>query len=730
MPKPILISFFANKGGVGKTTTLHEFACVLSKGLGYRVLVVDADAQCDLTRSLRRKELIAIGKQHERWKANKSDDEAVELGIEMFENGHQPDGSIKAPSECHTLGQGLLPLVSGDATMENQVANTTLYQAKEFGELYLLSGDDNTLHKVEDQINQAVLSTKDHLPIYRKIPALSQAFIRKLAASKDMDFVLIDLNPGHSALNQILLMGSDYYIIPILPEYRSRRAVLTFSNMYSRWDGNLQKFRTSEFGMPEAPNFLGYVCQRVKITKYETAKEAERLPKVYKGEIAATRNAFKDILMKNARTREGFTLPPAPHIPEGNSFAVAAVATGQPFSYINAHDLEGKPFHSDVIDDKSFDYRSRYLYYIKMILRNMKDEDLREINYESRFPREFRSAEVSLIEESKKRKAHPNPPSLTSLKARDPSDNASSYFQRIRNEGGGDCAFISLGITRDDLVDRLLAISSDADARRSLSEEIYESIISRDMPSKKFDGLDTLLDTLQLREAAVDTLRRQFRERYPGAPKEGDNTAGTVLHDWLLENDRPEDASRLSSLAEIATAAQTDVLSLLGTEQIYKQYVELLRKKGTWMGYASACLYAKVKGDMEVRVWEMVSPTELRLKKHQISLDPQAELINILYERGCHFLRLRLVPAPDPNIVPIPEEKTEYSMSKKVRTDESISPTQPIAKRTRAGISKMKEPLQQSANGATLFGSSAIQARRVEVEKKLDGSVVSIGFEH
>lgn len=52
MGKPILISFYGHKGGVGKTTTVHEFASILSKELGYRVLVIDADCQCDLTRSL------------------------------------------------------------------------------------------------------------------------------------------------------------------------------------------------------------------------------------------------------------------------------------------------------------------------------------------------------------------------------------------------------------------------------------------------------------------------------------------------------------------------------------------------------------------------------------------------------------------------------------------------------------------------------------------------------
>ena len=46
-----IISFFNHKGGVGKTTNVHNIACALRE-LGKKVLVVDADPQMNMTARL------------------------------------------------------------------------------------------------------------------------------------------------------------------------------------------------------------------------------------------------------------------------------------------------------------------------------------------------------------------------------------------------------------------------------------------------------------------------------------------------------------------------------------------------------------------------------------------------------------------------------------------------------------------------------------------------------
>jgi len=43
-----IITFFNNKGGVGKTTTVYHIAWMLNE-LGHKVLAVDLDPQCNLS---------------------------------------------------------------------------------------------------------------------------------------------------------------------------------------------------------------------------------------------------------------------------------------------------------------------------------------------------------------------------------------------------------------------------------------------------------------------------------------------------------------------------------------------------------------------------------------------------------------------------------------------------------------------------------------------------------
>jgi len=48
MKKPVRLSVFNHKGGVGKTTLTMNLAAALAD-MGRRVLVVDSDPQCNLT---------------------------------------------------------------------------------------------------------------------------------------------------------------------------------------------------------------------------------------------------------------------------------------------------------------------------------------------------------------------------------------------------------------------------------------------------------------------------------------------------------------------------------------------------------------------------------------------------------------------------------------------------------------------------------------------------------
>src|SRR3990167_9711852 len=49
---PVVVSFYCDKGGVGKTTLVHNLAYLFATEAGLKVLAVDADPQCNLSNQL------------------------------------------------------------------------------------------------------------------------------------------------------------------------------------------------------------------------------------------------------------------------------------------------------------------------------------------------------------------------------------------------------------------------------------------------------------------------------------------------------------------------------------------------------------------------------------------------------------------------------------------------------------------------------------------------------
>jgi chromosome partitioning protein len=172
MSAPI-ISLFNHKGGVSKTTTTFNLGWALAKR-GKRILIVDGDPQCNLTGTV-------LGFD----------------GISDFANFYakNPNGNI---SDCLApvfKGTGA-PLAAADVT---QTPNPNLY---------LLAGNID-LAENETQIAVA-LSTSTAIPALQNIPGAATALLRMTAAKHNLDAVIVDMSPSVGALNQCILMGSDF----------------------------------------------------------------------------------------------------------------------------------------------------------------------------------------------------------------------------------------------------------------------------------------------------------------------------------------------------------------------------------------------------------------------------------------------------------------------------------------------------------------------------------------
>ena len=109
------------------------------------------------------------------------------------------------------------------------------------------------------------------------LPGAFNELISKTSERYNIDFVLIDLNPGLSAINQNLFISSDAFIVPTNPDPFSIMAINTLSVVLPRWvdwaDRMRPLFEEATYPLANStPKFIGEIIQRFNIRKGKAAK--------------------------------------------------------------------------------------------------------------------------------------------------------------------------------------------------------------------------------------------------------------------------------------------------------------------------------------------------------------------------------------------------------------------------------------------------------------------------
>lgn len=228
------IAFFNHKGGVSKTTTTFNLGWMLSEK-GYRVVLADADPQCNLTGMV-----LGYGGQDLAGFYDDNSGRNFRDGLApAFESRPEP---LKAV-ECFPVEgrEGLFLLPGHIGLSEYEV---TLGIAQE------LSGSIQTL---------------------QNLPGSIPRLLELTAGFHGADYVLIDLNPSLSSFNQNLLLTSHGFIVPTSPDYFSAMAVQSLAKVLPDWRkwsqraANLQVLKAAVYPFPEVtPKFLGTIVQNYR----------------------------------------------------------------------------------------------------------------------------------------------------------------------------------------------------------------------------------------------------------------------------------------------------------------------------------------------------------------------------------------------------------------------------------------------------------------------------------
>lgn len=261
MNAPIL-TFFNNKGGVGKTSLVYHLAWMYAE-LGKKVVVVDLDPQANLTAAF-------------------LDDDR----IEVLWNDQKVGSSIY---HC------VKPLTGVGDIVEPQLQNITT-------NLYLIPGDIE-LSSFEDALSGEWPNSMGDTNLYRPMRILSSFWqVMQMAAKKvQADLILVDIGPNLGAINRSVLLATDYVAYPLGADLFSLQGLknlgLTLRSWKNLWNKRLENWNNSadknsfpEFNLPKGGmRPIGYLCQQhsVRLDRPVQAydKWAQRIPYVYRESV-------------------------------------------------------------------------------------------------------------------------------------------------------------------------------------------------------------------------------------------------------------------------------------------------------------------------------------------------------------------------------------------------------------------------------------------------------------
>jgi len=241
------LAMFNHKGGVSKTTTSFHLGWMLAQK-GHRVVLVDADPQCNLSG-------LILG-----YKGQKD--------FELFYKT-EPERNLRA---------GLSPAFESRPKMIEAVECVPV--ADQDG-LFLLPGHIGlSEYEVTLGIAQELSGSIQTL---QNLPGSLSFLLKKTAEHHDADVVLVDMNPSLSSINQNLLMTSDFFIVPSSPDYFSVMAIDSLTGVLPRWRAwakqaaSMRILKEATYPFPDViPKFLGTLVQKYRIRDRGSAQPSNQ----------------------------------------------------------------------------------------------------------------------------------------------------------------------------------------------------------------------------------------------------------------------------------------------------------------------------------------------------------------------------------------------------------------------------------------------------------------------
>jgi len=242
-----VIAMFNNKGGVSKTTTCFNLGWMLAE-LGHRVVMVDADPQCNLTGMM----------------------------LDLSNNNALETYYVDNPGA--NLKEALEPAFQ---SKPRPLEPVECFEGVEQPGLFLVPGhvelaEDETALGIAQQLSESVQAL-------RNLPGSFHHLFQLTADAYNADYVLLDLSPGLGAVNQNLVATADHFLVPTSPDIFSVMAINSLARVLPQWASwaeraaSLPALANADYPFPKPHlKFLGVVIQRYRLRNGSPTQGFER----------------------------------------------------------------------------------------------------------------------------------------------------------------------------------------------------------------------------------------------------------------------------------------------------------------------------------------------------------------------------------------------------------------------------------------------------------------------
>lgn len=274
-----IIAFFNHKGGVGKTTLVHNLGFVLADR-GHKVLLIDADPQMNLTAAMYGLSTSLDYSTDEDSKWNQNVEKYISLSeyINMkLKSQHCAKEVFRVDSKVS--GGAFVDTISGSINLAN-------IEADFYG---IIKNKNEFTNDIPHKFEQAIRQNQD-----------------------SYDFILIDTSPSASSIiNALIMMMTDYFIAPVSPTFFSLQAIDNLSTIFNNWIKLLGEYQTTQNfkGLSFRPKFLGLVIQMAKRfnggSVQETTTQFSRSAEKWIEEVNVSVKRFQQFAMQRGFSISG-----------------------------------------------------------------------------------------------------------------------------------------------------------------------------------------------------------------------------------------------------------------------------------------------------------------------------------------------------------------------------------------------------------------------------------------